>query len=251
MIFQVSALQRAKPLLTLETGEKIMKFKLLITFLSIITLATSVIAAPLKGDAQTRRIPAGTKLKLQLIDPVSTQSGSEGDYFSAMLMEDQKSPTGVILPAGSIVRGSINKITKNRMLSRGAVLYIDFDHVVTPNGRQLPISLSVANRTNITYDGGLYESKGYGEAIKDNFNKSIDITKVSTRFGVDVGEKTLGGAPMVITVPLCSLGGAIGGGAYFFGDSTIDLFRKGKNVILDQGQEIYVILTNAIDVPVN
>lgn len=228
-----------------------MKFKLLITFLSIITLASTVFAAPLKGDAQTRRIPAGTKLKLQLIDPISTQSGADGDYFSAMLMEDQKSATGVILPAGSIVRGSVNKIVKSKRFSRGAVLYIDFDHVVTPNGRQLPISLAVTNRANITYDGGLYETKGYGEAIKTNFNKSIEITKVSTRFGVDIGEKILGGAPLVLTVPLCSIGGAIGGGAYFFGDSTFDMFKKGQSVILNQGQQIDVVLVNAIDVPVN
>lgn len=228
-----------------------MKFKLLITFLSIITLASTVFAAPLKGDAQTRRIPAGTKLKLQLIDPISTQSGADGDYFSAMLMEDQKSATGVILPAGSIVRGSVNKIVKSKRFSRGAVLYIDFDHVVTPNGRQLPISLAVTNRANITYDGGLYATKGYGEAIKTNFNKSIEITKVSTRFGVDIGEKILGGAPLVLTVPLCSIGGAIGGGAYFFGDSTFDMFKKGQSVILNQGQQIDVVLVNAIDVPVN
>lgn len=227
-----------------------MKFKLLILALSLVILSNASFALPFRADAKTKRIPAGTRLKLELIDPITTNGGEEGDYFSAMLLEDQKSQANIILPAGSVVRGSVNKIVPNKRLSRGAVLYLDFDHVVTPNGRQLPLSMSVCNRADITLDGGIYGSKGYGEALKKNWVESVAITKNATKFGYDAGEDAFVGA-VYITTPLCAIGGAFGGGAYLVGDSVADLFRKGKHVILDQGAVLDVMLTYPIDVPVN
>lgn len=227
-----------------------MKFKLLILALSVMLFSNAVNALPFRADAKTRRIPAGTKLKLQLIDPVNTVAGSEGDAFNAMLLEDQTSGTSVILPAGSVVRGCIKKIKPIRRLSRGAIIYLDFDHVVTPNGRQLPLSMSVWNRANLTLDGGIYGSKGYGEALQKNWAKTVEITRTATQFGVETGEDAFTGA-VYLTTPICAVGGAMGGGAYFVGDSVIDLFRKGEDVILNQGTILDVILSYPIDVPVN
>jgi len=227
-----------------------MRLKLLILALAFAMLANVANALPFRADAKTKRIPAGTKLKLQLIDPVSTIAGNEGDAFNAMLLEDQTSGTNIILPAGSVVRGSISKIKPIKRLSRGAILYLDFDHIVTPNGRQLPLTMSVYNRTNITLDGGLYTSKGYGEALKKNWVKTVEITKTVTQFGVDKGEDAFVGATF-ITTPICAIGGAFGGGAYLVGDSVIDLFRKGEDVILNKGTTLDVILSYPIDVPVN
>lgn len=227
-----------------------MKFKSFILILAVIIFANAAIAAPFRADAKTRRIPAGTKLKLQLMDPVNTVAGNAGDSFNAMLLEDQASGTSIILPAGSVVRGSISKLQPVRRLSRGAVVYLDFDHVVTPNGRQLPLTMSVYNRADLTIDGGIYGSKGYGEALKNNWKKTVEITKNSTEFGKEVGEDAFTGA-VYITTPLCAAGGAFAGGAYFVGDSIIDLFRKGQDVILNQGAVLDVMLTNPIDVPVN
>lgn len=227
-----------------------MKIKLLILTLALVLFTNAVNALPFRADAKTRRIPAGAKLKLQLMDSVNTVAGNEGDAFSGMLLEDQTSGTNVILPAGSIVRGSINKIKPVKRLSRGATIYLDFDHVVTPNGRQLPLSLSVCNRANLTIDGGIYGSKGYGEALQKNWVNTVEITKNAAQFGKDMGDNTFTGAGY-ITTPICAIGGAFGGGAYFVGDSVIDLFRKGEDVILNQGTVLEVILTNPIDVPIN
>lgn len=227
-----------------------MKLKLFILTLAVIIFSNAAIAVPFRADAKTKRIPAGTKLKLQVIDPISTVAGQEGDAFSAMLLEDQTSGASVILPAGSVVRGSINKITPVKRLSRGAVVYLDFDHVVTPNGRQLPLSMSVCNRAKITLDGGLYESKGYGEALQKNWVKTVEITKNATQFGVDAGEDAFTGA-VYITAPICAAGGAFAGGVYLVGDSIVDLFRKGDDIMINQGAILEVMLTNPIDVPVN
>lgn len=227
-----------------------MKIKLFILTLAVMFLTSTVQAKPFRADAQTKRIPAGTKLKIQLLDPLNTVAKSSGDSFNAMLLEDQTVGSSVILPAGSIVRGCISNIKPIRRLSRGAVLYLDFDHVVTPNGRQLPLTLSVYNRVDLTDDGGIYGSKGYWEAVRKNWDKTVEITKNAAQFGHDIGTEGFTGANY-ITTPLCAAGGAFGGGAYFVGDSVIDLFRKGEDVILNQGTVLDVMLTNPIDVPVN
>lgn len=231
-------------------GEKFMRAKIFILSLALVFGLNLVYAAPFRADAKTKRIPAGTKLKIELMDTLYTQIGNQGDAFNAMLLEDQKSSTGVVLPSGSIIRGSIGKITPRRMLSRGAVLYMDFDHVVTPGGRQLPLSMGVYNRAKITDDGGLYETRGYGEALQNNWQKTVEITQNTTQFGVDAGENSFNGA-VFITTPVCAIGGAMGGGVYLIGESIIDLFRKGSDVKLNKGTVLDVILTQPVDVPVN
>lgn len=227
-----------------------MKFKLIILALIVIIFSNAVSAAPFTADAKTRRIPAGTKLRLQLMEPITSIGGQAGDFFSAMLLDDQKIQTCVILPAGSVIRGNVSKILPARMLSRGATIYLDFDHVVTPTGRQIPLTMSVCNRADLTLDGGIFGSKGYGEAVQNNWKRTVEITQNATRYGSDLGEDAFAGAKY-ITTPLCAVGGAFGGGAYFVGDSVADLFRKGKDVYINQGTILEVMIINPIDIPVN
>lgn len=224
--------------------------RVFITILAILVLSVNIASAtPYQAKAKTVRIPAGTKLELQLLQTVDTFACVEGDSFNLMLLADQKVDKKVILPAGSVIRGSVQKVKTSKRLSRGAVLYLDFDHVVTPTGRQLPISLSVYNLKTVTYDGGIYKTLGYGQAVQDNWTKCCDITKLSTNFGRKA-QNVIPGLQYV-TTPICAIGGAFGGAAYFFGDSIVDLFRKGDEVTLVKGSNLDVILAQPIDVPVN
>ena len=123
----------------------------LLIILSICVTTANVLAAPLKADAKTKRIPAGTTFQLEFLQPVSTYSGSMGDSFVATLLNEQTSGSSVILPAGTVVRGSISDVKTAKYFSRGARLYLDFDHVVTPSGRQIPLDMAVAQFENIYY----------------------------------------------------------------------------------------------------
>ena len=119
-----------------------MRNKLFAIILAILFTAQMTLAAPFSGNAKTKRIPAGTILELKMLNTVDTSVSTAGSDFSAMLITDQKADDNddVILPMGSVVRGSVKAIKPARRLSKGAVLYLDFDHVVTPNGRQIPLS---------------------------------------------------------------------------------------------------------------
>ena len=205
-------------------------------------------ASTFKADAKTKRISSGTQFDIQFLQPVSTFSGLEGDYYSATLLNELKADKTVILPKGSVVRGSISTVKTAKRFSRGAKLYLDFDHVVTPNGRQIPLDLSVVSYDKIYYDGGLYKNLGYGEAVKENFDKGVDIVKNLTNSGLSVGDDHPG--MQYITTPVCAVGGFFGGLGYFVGDSVADMFRKGKDVYINKGDKMTVQLINPIDVPV-
>ena len=224
--------------------------KIILTLLSIIITTSLAHAGTFKADAKTKRIAAGTPFTLEFLQPISTFSGTEGDSFSAILKNEIKTNSSVILPIGSVIRGSISNVNTAKRFSRGAKLYLDFDHVVTPNGRQIPLDLAVSriNDTKIFYDGGLYKNLGYGEAIKENFDRGVNITKLATEYGLKAGDTAQG--LQYITTPFCAIGGFIGGLGYFVGTDVADMFKKGNDVYINKGEIIEVRLLNPIDVPV-
>ena len=229
-----------------ESGD--FEMKIWTIFLSFILLASSVCASPFEADAKTKRIPAGTTLSIQLLSSVDTRENTVGDCFNAILLTEQIAGANVILPSGSVIRGSVKDIIPSNYFSRGATLYLDFDHVVTPSGRQLPLSVSVYGITHLTADGGIYGSLGYGEAVQENWEKTKEITTNAIEVGLSAKDKMKG--LQYVTTPFCAVGGAIGGAGYFVYDSIADMFRKGKAVYLKQGQVLGVILTEPVDIPV-
>ncbi|CDE88414.1 TPA: hypothetical protein CPT81_06785 [Candidatus Gastranaerophilales bacterium HUM_20] len=222
--------------------------RFLTIILSLFLLVQTASAAPFNAKAKTKRIPAGTKFSLELLNPVSTSANVAGNEFTAIMITDQTADSDVILPMGSLVRGSIKKIEPAKRMSKGAVLYLDFDHVVTPNGRQLPLSLSIVGRTDMTYDGGITTTRGYKDALVENWHNTVDITKNATEWGGDVFDDIIVADQLMTGVG--AIGGAIGGGAYYIYDGIADMIRKGKNVNLNKGDVVNVILVDPVDVPV-
>lgn len=226
-----------------------MRVKILALIFVLCMAVQVAVAAPFSAKAKTKRIPAGTKFSLQMLNRVSTLN-TVGQDFSAIFLTDQTADSDVILPMGSLVRGNIKLIKPSRRFSRGAVLYLDFDHVVTPNGRQLPLELALTSRADMAIDGGLVKNPTYKDAVVENWQVTKDITKKSVNWGNDIAEDFAGGYFRILTVPLAAIGGGLGAGAYYVGDGIADMIRKGKEYNLEKGQIIEVILVQPIDVPV-
>ncbi len=222
--------------------------KFLSVILSLFLFVQTVSAAPLSGNAKTKRIPAGTKFELQLMNSVSTMTDQQGAEFTAIMMNDQTAESDVILPMGSLVRGTIKRIEPAKRMSKGAILYLDFDHVVTPNGRQLPLSFSIVGRADLTYDGGITSSKGYKDALIENWHITKEIASNATEWGGDVFDDVIVADQLMTGIG--AIGGAIGGGAYYVYDFFADMIRKGKDVDLGKGTILNVILVDPVDVPV-
>lgn len=221
--------------------------KLFAIILGLLLTVQMAIAVPFSGNAKTKRIPAGTVLSLKMLSNIDTAYSPSGNEFKAMLITDQKADEtdDVILPMGSIVRGSIRDILPSKRLSKGAVLYLDFDHVVTPNGRQVPLSLNITGRTDMTYDGGITTTRGYKDAWLKTCSKSADITRDAVNWGLDIDN----GFRYVI-VPFTALGGALGTAGYFVYGSVADAIKKGANVRIYHGDILNVELLEPVDVPV-
>ena len=222
--------------------------KMLAILMTMFLVSNTAFAGAFKADARTKRIPAGTVFKLEFLQPVSTFSGCEGDSFVATMKNELSTGTNVILPSGSVVRGSVAQVNTAKRFSRGAKLYLDFDHIVTPNGRQIPLDLAVCQFDNIYYDGSLYKNLGYGEAVQNNYKRAVEITQNSINYGLKAGESDPG--IQYLTAPLCAVGGFFGGVGYWVGDGIADMFRKGKDVYINKGDVLTVKLLNPIDVPV-
>ena len=200
----------------------------------------------LDAQVETRRIPKGARLKVKFLDPVSTKDSQTGEMFNSMLVADEKVDNAMILPAGTLIRGFVQDIKPARIASRGAILYLNFDHIVTPTGTQLQIKSRITNHAKITVDGGIREQAGYGDALQENWNTTKNIVIKSTEWGLN---KQNTAAKWILT-PVGAVGGTLGGSVYLVGDSFIDLFRKGKQVILNQDDVVDIIITQDLDVPV-
>ncbi len=223
-----------------------MKNKIIVTVLTLLLAAQVTLAAPFNGNAKTKRIPAGTTLELKMLNGINTGVNPAGSGFSAMLETDQTAGDDVILPAGSVIRGDIKGVDLPQRMSKGAVLYLNFDHVVTPNGRQLPLTLNVVGRTDLTYNGGITTTRGYYDAWKKTCSKSGEITKKAINWGENLTDTGW----QYVVVPFAAFGGVMGTAGYFVYGSIADMIKKGEHVNIEKGDELKVILIDPIDVPV-
>lgn len=206
-------------------------------------------AYQIKADALTKRIPSGVTLQLEAANTITTETLNKGDMFSAYILKDVIQDGYIVLPKGTIIRGNAADITRTKMLSRSAILYLNFDHIVAPNGKQIPLKAGIASALKLTQDGGIDGGGNYGTAVAQNLNKSGEIIKKTTKWGVKSGEDLFTGGKYLIT-PLAAIGGTVAGAGYFVGDSIADLFRKGKDVVILKGQKFSILLLEPVDVPV-
>lgn len=205
-------------------------------------------AYQIKADASTKRIPMGTNFELEAANTITTETLNKGDMFNAYLVKDVYVDGYVVLPKGTIVRGNSSDVVKARRLSRSAVLYLNFDHIVAPNGKQIPLKAGISSSLKLTHDGGIDGGGGYGEAFSENLTKSGEIIKKSANWGIKSGDDWFKGGKYLVT-PFSAIGGTIAGAGYLVGDSIADLFRNGKDVVLSKGQKFKIMLLEPLDIP--
>lgn len=205
----------------------------------------------MKIDIQSKRIPAGTRVKIRMATHLNTITSNAGDQFNSTLTQDIKSGHDIILPAGTMIRGTVGYVKRAGLLSSGAEILLSFDHVVTPVGKQVPIYAVISNFDNLTLGGGLSSGSTYGGEVNKGFLKGKEIVTGATSWGVESGSSFWGGYPVIVTVPVSAAAGAVGGASYFLGKTVISIFQKGGDVMIAPGQILEIRLTQPLDIPVN
>ncbi len=205
----------------------------------------------IRADVKSERIPAGTVLEVRMETPVNSHNYFEGDTFRANLLEDIRIGNLVVLPSGTMIRGSVEYVLPSRHFSRGGQLGLNFDHAVTPFGKQIPLDARVTRARNLDPEGNFSAGGGYFDALGKNFETSANILTSTTKYCVDKGLLFWSGVPVAVTAPLGAFTGTIGGSGYFLVRLIYDMFDKGENVKVNPGDIVELTLIEPMDVPVN
>lgn len=199
-----------------------------------------------KADLQSQRVPAGKHIKVRFLDDLNTVRSLSGDQFSAAIAEDIIVDKKILLPSGTIMRGVVENITKSSRPKSPAIIYLAFDHIVTPVGKQVPITLKLANLTNLTTEGGISAGGSYRETWEKSVRESHEFVKKSVQFGIDSGDVS-----KYLLTPVTAIGGSCCSFLMLLGKSVYNLFLKGDEVIIAQGQIVSSVLTEPLDIPTN
>lgn len=159
----------------------------------------------------------------------------EGDEFFAEVTNEVFGDKGVIIPKGTIAHGRISETADPKRLGRAAWISLDFDYLITPDGREIPIEGKMSTK----------------------LHPAVETTKIIAQ---DVGYTVAGGAAgglvalnwLGLEAAIASHGYTLAGGAAVGGAIGLGmaLMRKGSEVLIAPGDEIRVKINTSVPLPV-
>jgi len=111
--------------------------------------------APTTASRETKTakgiVPVGTELDVRLQTALNSGTAKVEDRFEATTLVDLEQDGGVLIPAGSVVRGVVTDVKSAGRVERKGSLALSFDQV-TVNGRSHPMRGTVTQ----TFESGGY-----------------------------------------------------------------------------------------------
>lgn len=159
----------------------------------------------------------------------------QGDEFFAEVTTEVIGDKGVIIPKGTIAHGSIIESGEAKSLGRSAWIEMDFDYLITPDGREIPIEGHMSTKLHPIVE----TSKIVAE--------DVGYTVAGGAVGGLVALNLLGLEAAIASHGYTLAAGAAVGGAYGLG---MALVRKGHNVLIAPGDEIKVKIRSDVELPV-
>ncbi len=159
----------------------------------------------------------------------------EGDEFFAEVVNDVEGDSGVLIPKGSIAHGKISKTEEAKRLGRPAQISLDFDYLITPDGREIPIEGRMSTKLNPVVQTSKIVAQDLGYTLAGGaVGGFLALNWLGLEAAIASQGYTLAGG--------AALGGAIGLGAA--------LMRKGHDVLIAPGDEIKVKINTSVTLPV-
>ena len=159
----------------------------------------------------------------------------EGDEFFAEVTTDVIGNKGIIIPKGTLAHGSITQKGDSKSMGRSAWLEMDFDYLITPDGREIPIEGHMSTKLNPILETGKIVAQDVG------------YTVAGGALGGSVALNLLGLEAAIASQGYTLAAGAAVGSAYGLG---MALIRKGHNVLIAPGDEIRVKIKSDVELPV-
>lgn len=174
-------------------------------------------------------------LKMTVSQVIDGSFSQEGDEFFAEVTNEVSGATGVVIPTGTVAHGRIKQLSGAKRLGRDGYLDLDFDYLMTPDGREIPIEGKMTTK--------LHPITAASKIVATD----VGYTAVGGVVGGIVALNTLGLEAAIASQGYTVAGGAAIGGAIGLGAA---LYRKGKNVLIAPGDEIQVKINTSIPLPV-
>lgn len=184
---------------------------------------------------ETKQVEEGTRLKMTVSNVLSSSINQEDDEFFAEITNDLSVSGGVLIPTGTIAHGKVTTLKGSKRLGRDAYITLNFDYLITPDGRKIPIEASMTTKRN---------------SASSVAKVALEDTAYTVSGGVIGGLlalKYLGLGAAVASHGYTVAGGA-GVGAVV--GVTASLARKGGEVLIAPGDEINVEVKGALNLPV-
>ena len=159
----------------------------------------------------------------------------EGDEFFAEVTDDVYGDKGIIIPKGTHAHGRISNTTGPKSFGKEATMDLEFDYLVTPDGREIPIEGKMTTKLHPITQGAKTVVKDVGYTVAGG---AVGGLMALNWFG-------LGGA--IASQGYTVAAGAAVGGVAGLG---VALVRKGDHVLIAPGDEIKVKINTSVDLPV-
>jgi hypothetical protein len=156
--------------------------KRLVTFLAVLMCAIGF--APSSGSSQspapaalppvTLSVPSGSQLAFVFLRPEFAKSARAGDLIYMQTSYPVIVANQVAIPAGSFLQGSLHSLTKPTRKSSHALLTIDFQKLILPNGysvllnEQQTLNMQVSYASDLVLDNGTQAEISLVSPIKLN-----------------------------------------------------------------------------------
>lgn len=174
-------------------------------------------------------------IKMTVSQVIDGSFSLEGDEFFAEVVSDVSGDSGVILPKGTLAHGVIKEQSEAKRLGRNGYVSLDFDYLVTPDGREIPIEGKMSTKMHPVVEAGKIVATDIGYTAAGG---AVGGLLALNLFGIEAAVASQGYTVM---------GGAAVGGTIGLGMS---LWRKGKNVLISPGDEIRVKINTKVPLPV-
>ena len=181
------------------------------------------ISVSTKAQDSIYRLEAGTRIRVQMDNEISSGVASVNDTFTTVVTEPVKVRETVVLPVGTVIEGRITNVERAGAGGKGGSLSVRFETIRFENGDKREI-----------------------EGVLTNELKAVSSQRTSILAvigGVGLGA-LLGGVSKGGTGAL--VGAGIGAGA----GTGIALARKGKNVRIKSDEKFEIRLTKEVILPV-
>lgn len=159
----------------------------------------------------------------------------EGDEFFAEVVNDVEGDSGVIIPKGTLAHGKIAQTVEAKRMGRAAQITLDFDYLITPDGREIPIEGRMTTKLHPVVETSKIVAQDVGYTLAGGVvGGFLALNWLGLEAAIASQGYTLAGG--------AAIGGAIGLGAA--------LIRKGHDVLIAPGDEIKVKINTSVKLPV-